>query len=186
MDDVAHAGGVDAHEGRLPLWAAVPLGAAAIAAAAQLVIPMSPVPMTMQTYAVLVVGGLGGSRVGAAAGMCYLVAAALGAPVLADGEGGMAALTGATAGYLLAFPVSAAFVGKIVHDRAGRPGLVKSFGAMIGGHAITLVLGTTWLASAIGLGEAVAGGLAPFIPGAVIKSALAVATLELIRRRGWG
>jgi biotin transport system substrate-specific component len=96
------------------------LGAAAVALAAQVAIPLSitRVPLTLQPLAVLVVGGLLGAAGGASALVLYLAAGASGLPVFAGGSAGALHLLGPTGGYLLAFPVAAAVTGWL----CGRPG----------------------------------------------------------------
>ena len=151
---------------------------------AWLEVPMRPVPMSMQTYAVVVVGALAGWRLGAAVVLAYLVVSAAGAPLLAGGESGIDALLGNTAGYLLGFIFSAAFVGFLAEGSWTNRGLLRSSLAMLMGHCITLVLGAAWLATRIGFLPAVEHGVLPFLAGAVAKSILASATVEVVRRIG--
>jgi biotin transport system substrate-specific component len=158
----------------------VVLGAAMLALASWIEIPMVPVPMTMQTYAVLVIGMLLGWRVGALSVLVYLALAAIGVPVLAGGGAGVARLVGPTAGYLGGFLAAVVLVGWLASR--GWIGIGRSLVAMILGHVVILGLGVTWLAGRIGWNDALAAGLIPFIPGAAIKSVLAAATVELVRR----
>ncbi len=154
-------------------------GAASLALAAQLQVPMVPVPMTLQTHAVLVIGALAGVRLGTAAIGLYLVAAAVGLPVLAGGASGLDALTGKTAGYLLGFVPAA-----LICARGARPGRrwPTVLGAMLLAHAVILALGGAWLARAIGAEAALTAGVLRFLPGAFVKSALAAATIQAARR----
>src|SRR3954463_9008033 len=94
----------------------VAVGALLGAAAAQVVVPLpfTPVPMTLQPLAVLVVGGLLGAAAGVSALILYLAVGALGLPVFAAGGSGVLHLVGPTGGYLLAFPVAAAVTGALV------------------------------------------------------------------------
>ena len=100
---------------------AVPLGAALVAAAAQISVPLpgTPVPVTLQPLAVLVVGGLLGAPLGAASLLLYLALGAAGLPVFTPfGVPGLGRLLGPTGGYLLAYPLAAFAVGRIAGDTA--------------------------------------------------------------------
>jgi biotin transport system substrate-specific component len=161
----------------------VALGAVAVAVAAWIEVPMVPVPMTMQTYAVLVTGALLGWRLGAAAMIVYLAAAAIGLPVLSGGSSGLDRLIGATAGYLAGFVVAAAVVGWLAERGWTGAGVARCAAAMALGHAVVLGLGVTWLAAHIGWSQALAAGLTPFILGAIVKSVLAAVTVMAIAKR---
>ena len=156
-------------------------GIVVLAASSQAAIPMVPVPITLQTLAVTLIGALYGWRLGALTVAAWLAAAALGLPLLSGGAGGFEPFTGPTAGYLFAFPPAAALTGVLVERgwNGQRPG--RAFLAMLAGNALCLVLGTAWLATAIGA-AAVKAGFLPFLPGAVVKSAVGAAVLvSLIR-----
>ncbi len=143
-------------------------------------VPMFPVPMTMQTFAVTLVGALYGWRLGALAVTAWLLEAVLGLPVLAGGAAGPAYFLGPTAGYLLAFPFAAALVGWLVeHGWNGqRAGL--SFLAMLIGNFVCLALGAAWLAVLTDSLTALTLGVTPFVLGAGLKSVLAAATLWIV------
>lgn len=143
---------------------------------------MVPVPMTMQTYAVVIVGALAGWRLGAVVVLAYWLAAAAGAPVLAGGASGMDSVSGNTAGYLLGFIFSAALVGFLAERSWTSRGLLRSSLVMVIGHGITLALGAAWLSTRIGWLPAIDHGVSPFLIGAVAKSILAAATVEALRR----
>jgi biotin transport system substrate-specific component len=102
----------------------VVIGAAVVALAAQVAVPLpfTVVPLTLQPLAVLVVGGLLGAAAGAAALVLYLAAGATGLPVFAGGSAGAIHLIGPTGGYLLAFPVAAAVTGRLLGLADGRSG----------------------------------------------------------------
>jgi biotin transport system substrate-specific component len=150
------------------LWALV--GALAIATGAQVSVPMVPVPMTLQTLAVVGVGLLGGARVGAGAAALYLGLVLVGLPVLSDGRaaGGAAFLDLASAGYVVGF-VPAGAVAGLAHRR--RPGWLLAGGLVA--HGVVLAVGVPVLATWIGGAEALDKGLWPFLPGAVVKSVVA-------------
>ncbi len=163
-------------------WLLVPLFAALMAAGARADVPMAPVSMTLQSLAVVLAGAVLGPWRGAAAAALYLAAGAAGLPVFAGGAGGAEHLGGATAGYLAAFPLAAGLVGA-----AAARGWTGSFGGafavLLAGHGLILGLGAGWLATRIGLGAALAGGLWPFLPGAAVKSAAGALLLGLRRAR---
>jgi len=161
--------------------AAVVLGAALVAAAAQVAIPLpgTPVPLTLQPLAVLLVGGLLGPWLGASSLLFYLALGAAGLPVFTPvGLPGIARLLGPTGGYLLAYPVAAFAVGRLAGDgtRATRLALAALVGMVLihlGGLAQLLLL-TGSIAGALRLGTL------PFVVGDLIKVALAVLILKPI------
>lgn len=167
---------------RSALWKifAVVIGILCLILSSYIEVPMIPVPMTMQTYAVLVIGALFGWRLGAATVLAWLSLAALGLPLLSGSNGGLQAFTGPTAGYLFAFVLAAALTGWLAQQgwNAKRP--VLAFSAMLLAHAVCLLFGALWLATKIGLEPAITGGVTPFLIGAIVKSALAVATLKAL------
>jgi biotin transport system substrate-specific component len=147
------------------VWTLV--GAALIAVGAQLDVPMHPVPMSLQSLALLAAGVVGGWRIGLAASLLYLTAGALGAPVFAGGSSGWDALTGPTAGYLIGFPIAAVAAALICRLKPKH----LAFIAGLAGHALILGLGWVWLAQTIGAQAAWSGGVQPFLIGAIAKSA---------------
>ncbi|ATU93581.1 biotin transporter BioY [Phyllobacterium zundukense] len=162
---------------------AVLIGTAFLAVSSWISVPMVPVPVTMQTFAVTMVGALYGWRLGGITVIAWLFESFVGLPVLANGMPGQIAFAGPTAGYLVSFPVVAAFVGFLA-ERGFTRNPFASFGVMLLGNALCLVLGAFWLANIIGFEKAWTFGVAPFIAGGVLKSALAAATIELLRRSG--
>ena len=143
---------------------------------ARVQIPFWPVPMTMQTFAVLVIGMAYGARLGAATVAVYLLEGAVGLPVFAVG-GGLAYFAGPTAGYLFGFLAAAFLVGSLAErgwDRSPRLTVL----AMTLGTGVILVCGVVWLSVFLGnAGEAVKVGLLPFVPAALFKIALAAVVL---------
>lgn len=161
--------------------ATVVFGSLLIAAATQIEVPFFPVPMTMQTFAVLLVGLLFGARLGAAAVLVYLGEAALGLPVL-SGAANMATLfvKPATIGYLVGF-VGAAFVAGLIAERtAGR--LWGAVAAAFAGEVVLMALGVAFLAWLIGAEKAVTFGFLPFLLGDALKIVLAVAVARGVGR----
>ena len=161
---------------------AILLGTLLLAASSWVEVPMVPVPMTMQTYAVVLVGALCGWRMGGLIVLAWLGEALIGLPVLAGGTGGPMRFAGPTGGYLIGFLAAAALVGWLAERGWTGGNLVRSFTAMLLGHAVALALGVCWLATLIGWEKAVAAGFVPFIAGTLVKSAFAVATVEAARR----
>lgn len=166
------------------LWqvAAVAIGTLLLALSSRIEVPMIPVPITMQTFAVTLVGALYGWRLGALTILAWLGEAAIGMPVLAGGSGGLAPFVGPTAGYLVSFPIVAALVGWLVERGWNGDRVFMAFAAMLIGNGLCLVIGALWLAGLFGFEKAVALGVTPFILGGVLKSALAAATLRLFPR----
>lgn len=159
-------------------------GSLLLAASAKVQVPFWPVPMTMQTFVVLVLGAAYGWRLGLGTLLVYLAEGALGLPVFAGTPEkgiGLAYMAGPTGGYLIGFAVAAALVGWIVENGRAR-GLFGLALAMILGHAAIFAFGIGWLAVSIGWAKAVAAGLTPFWAATIFKTALAVAALEGLRR----
>lgn len=155
-------------------------GAALIALSAQVAIPLpfTPVPITGQTFSVLLVGAALGTARGGSSAALYVLAGALGAPVYADGAHGWAVLAGATGGYLLAFPLAASLAGRLA-ERGWDRRFSSALGAMLCGNVVVYLLGLPWLAVSLGVGleRALELGLYPFVPGDVLKLYLAAALL---------
>lgn len=165
----------------LPLRIAFVLaGTLALALASRISVPMVPVPITMQTFAVTMIGALYGWRLGTVTVLAWLGEAMVGLPVLAGGAGGIAPFAGPTAGYLVAFPLMAAMVGWLAERGWTGARLVRSFAAHFAANIFCLVLGGAWLATLIGTEKALMLGVVPFILGAVLKSALAAALLKAV------
>jgi len=159
-------------------------GTLVLALASHIAVPMVPVPITMQTFAVTMIGALYGWRLGALTVLAWLGEAMLGFPVLANGGGGLAPFTGPTAGYLVAFPLMALMVGWLAERGWTGDNVVRSFTAHFAANVLCLALGGLYLGSLIGAEKGWLLGVAPFILGAVLKSALAAAVLKGIRIYG--
>jgi biotin transport system substrate-specific component len=158
---------------------AVLLGAALVAIAAQIAIPLpgTPVPITLQPLAVLIVGGLLGPSLGAGAMILYLALGAAGLPVFTPyGLPGVARLVGPTGGYLLAYPVAAFAVGRLAGD--GR-GLGRLALAVLAGLVLIYLGGAAQLTILTGRADlALRLGTLPFLAGDLLKLALAVLVLK--------
>ncbi|MER8430269.1 biotin transporter BioY [Mesorhizobium caraganae] len=158
---------------------AVVLGTLFLALSSYIEVPMVPVPVTMQTFAVTLIGALYGWRLGAITIAAWLVEGAVGFPVLAGGAAGASHFVGPTGGYLFAFPLVGALVGWLAERGWNGSRVLLAFAAMVLGNLACLVLGTAWLAVMIGLEQAITFGFLPFLVGGLLKSALGAATLKL-------
>ncbi|EHS48911.1 BioY protein [Rhizobium sp. PDO1-076] len=159
------------------------IGTGVLALASQISVPMVPVPITMQTFAITMIGVLYGWRLGALTVLAWLGEAMIGLPVLANGGAGLAPFVGPTAGYLVSFPLIAALAGILAEKGWTGECVVLSFSAHLIANILCLAIGGAWLSWLIGLEKGLALGVTPFILGAVLKSALAAAVLMALGRR---
>ena len=148
---------------------------------AQVEVPMVPVPMSLQTYAVLVIGAVAGPPLAGGTLLLYLLAGALGLPVFAGGASGLHHLAGNTAGYLVGFVLAAILVGFLA-ERWARDSFARLTVSLLLGHVVVLGLGATWLATKIGATAAIEGGFLPFLVGGLTKSILGAATVVWLER----
>jgi biotin transport system substrate-specific component len=155
----------------------------ALCAQISIPVPGSPVPVTGQTFAVLLSAAAIGPVRGALAQTLYVGLALLGVPVLAEHAGGSTIVFGATGGYLLGFIVAAVVVGSLARRFDSRKPLAV-FLAYVAGSAVIYLFGVTWLSHSTGLslGTAVSLGLTPFLLGDLVKAALAAGALPLAWR----
>lgn len=153
----------------------------ALAAQVAIPLPWTPVPITGQTFAVLLTGALLGSRLGALAMIAYLIEGASGLPFFAAGGTGLQRLLfSPTSGYLLSYP-AAAFVVGLLAERGWDRRYLTAAAAMAIGSIVILLSGWAWLTRFVGTAAAWQAGVAPFLIGDVIKIALAAAVLP----SGW-
>jgi biotin transport system substrate-specific component len=154
-------------------------------------IPTTPIPITMQTFAVLLLGALYGPRLGAATMALYLFEGLAGLPVFAGGRSawspssvpGLPVIIGPTAGYLLSWPLAAALVGALA-TRGWDRRVASAVPAMLLGNLVILACGFVWLAAATALltgapnvPTLLAASVWPFLPGDAIKVGLAALAL---------
>ncbi|MEP7172872.1 MAG: biotin transporter BioY [Aestuariivirga sp.] len=175
------------------------LGSAIVAVSAQLSVPLYPVPMTLQTLAVLAVGAAYGARLGALTLALYAFEGAIGLPVFANFEGGLFLLTGEITprgGYIIGFILAAGLVGYLVEKGWGA-NVFKLCTAMLMGAAVVYVPGLIWLVGWLivmkgmvitsAITAAFSSGVLPFIVGDIIKAVLAAlafpAAFSLLGRR---
>jgi biotin transport system substrate-specific component len=162
-----------------------------IAACAQFTIPIGDVPITGQSFAVLLTGALLGSRLGAAAVIAYLIEGAVGLPFFAGGGSGLVRFFGPTAGYLVAFP-AAAFITGAFAEHGWDKRYHTAVAAMAIGSAVILLSGWVWYSILTNtlLNISFSLSVLRFLPGDVIKIALAAAVLPtgwaLLKRKASG
>ena len=171
-----------ARAGSLPTQAVLVLGGSLLLAiAAKVQVPFWPVPMTLQTLAVLVIGAVFGARLAGATVLAYLAEGALGLPVFASGAG-LAYLAGPTGGYLVGFLLAAMFLGWC-SDRCLLRRLPVALGLFFVAQVLIFAPGVGWLAAFIGLPEAVMAGAVPFLAGEALKLVLAALLVTGLWRR---
>ena len=145
-------------------------GSLCVAGMAQVRIPLpfTPVPITGQTFAVLLVGASLGSRRGAASLVLYLLLGLLGLPFFAGGTSGLSALLGPTGGYLVGFVLAATLVGSLAARGLDRrvPGALLAF---LAGEIVIYLFGVAWLSVYLGIKQAIVAGFLPFLIGDAIK-----------------
>jgi biotin transport system substrate-specific component len=153
-------------------------GAGLVAACAQIVIERWPVPITGQTFGVLLVGASLGSIRGFASLSLYVLVGMLGAPIYQDQNQGWDYFMGPTGGYLIGFVVAAALIGWLAEQRWDRR-LSSAVAAMLTGNVVIYLFGLPWLAAEIDTGftETLELGLYPFVVGDLLKLYLAGALL---------
>jgi biotin transport system substrate-specific component len=156
------------------------IGSILLTLSAKIQVPFWPVPMTMQTFVVLVLGVAYGWRLAGATVLLYLAQGALGLPVFAGG-GGPAYMAGPTAGYLVGFLLAAVAVGWLA-ERGWARSWTSTLAAMLVGTAIIFACGLGWLSTLIGLPKAIDAGLKPFLLSEAVKIALATALVPFTWR----
>jgi len=129
---------------------------------------------------VLALAAAYGSRLGLATVVTYLVEGVVGLPVFQSG-GGLAVLSGPTAGYLAGFVLATWVVGSL-SERGAMRSLPSAFGVLFLGDAINMVLGTVWLTTLIGFEKALLAGSLMFLPAEALKIALATALTRVTAR----
>lgn len=149
-------------------------GLTALAAQWRIPLPFTPVPITGQTFAVLLAGAALGGRLGATSQLLYLAAGAVGLPVFTEASGGPDTFLGPTAGYLVGFVVAAAVVGRLAEARRDRRVLTAT-ASFVAGTAVIYAFGVAGLVVNTGMpvAEAFAKGVVPFLVGDAVKAAVA-------------
>ena len=180
FEAVLPAAGADVARRRLRDGLVVLGATLALWLSAKVSIPIGPVPISMQTFAVLAIGAALGPRLGALAVLAYLGQGALGLPVFAGTPEkgiGLAYMVGPTGGYLVGFAVAAFTVGLLAR-RGWDRSVVPATAMMLIGHAVVFAFGLLWLGTVIGWDRPVLSiGLTPFLIGTLAKSLLAAVVL---------
>jgi len=164
----------------LPVQAAIVVaGVVAMAAAGRFSIPIGPVPITLQTYALFVLAGLFGGRLALVIVAAWLACGAFGLPVLADGAAGWRVIWGYSAGFFVGMAAAAYVCGQAAPKAKGWIALTALF---VAGHAIVLAVGWGGLLATMSPRAAFDSGVLPFLPGAAAKSLAAALTVRLVSR----
>lgn len=163
------------------LAVAVVFGVCLLTLSAKMQVP-GPVPMTMQTLVVVLLGMAYGSRLGSATVLAYLLAGAAGLPVFANTPErgiGLAYMMGPTGGFLAGFLISAWVVGALA-ERGWDRTFLRCAIASIAGHVIILLAGLVWLSVLLGTAKAIEVGLLPFLASTALKTALNATAMPMI------
>ena len=155
-------------------------GTLLLAISSKVQVPFWPVPMTMQTFVIFLIGMTYGIRLSFATVALYLFEGAAGLPVFASG-GGIAYLIGPTAGYLYGMLFAAVVISYLANLGFSKTYFKATFSLLIG-SVIIFLIGITYLGSIIGYQKAIAAGLLPFIPSELFKIALAVSLIPTIQK----
>ena len=155
-------------------------GTVLLTISAKVQVPFWPVPMTMQTFVIFLIGMTYGVRLSFVTVALYLFEGAAGLPVFASG-GGIAYLTGPTAGYLYGMLLASVVISYLA-DLGFSKTYFKSFISLTIGSIIIFAVGIIYLGSIIGYQKAIVAGLLPFIPSELFKIALAVALIPTVQK----
>jgi len=155
----------------------------ALAAQWRFYLPFTPIPITGQTFAVLLSGAALGWRLGGAAQVLYVGAGLVGLPVFAGGGSGFDTITGSSGGYLVGFVIAAALVGHLA-ERGQDRRVDTAAAAFLLGSVTIYLFGVAWLMQVTGweLPEAMAKGVAPFVVGDLVKAGFAALALPAVWR----
>ncbi|MGB0682152.1 MAG: biotin transporter BioY [Magnetovibrionaceae bacterium] len=153
------------------------LGSLVLALSAKIQVPFWPVPMTLQSLAIITIGMAFGMKLATFTVLLYLGEGLVGIPVFAGAGAGPAYLMGPTAGYLAGFVMAAAFCGWMA-ERGWDRHWLKALAALTIGHLLMFIPGVAWLATLMGLEKAMAVGFTPFVAATVLKTLLAAALLQ--------
>lgn len=150
-------------------------------------LPLTPVPMTLQTFFIMLAGYVLGARWGGVSILLYLLLGAAGLPVFSGGSAGAGHLLGPTAGFLWSFPVAAFVVGAFAEAGDGRPGAQRlgfKVAGAVAGSVVIYALGTVQLMNffEMGVWQALAVGVVPFVPSAAVEVAAAIGASESLNR----
>ena len=156
----------------------------ALSAFVRIPLPFTPVPLTLQTLVVLLLGAALGRKYGTVTQASYILLGAIGMPIYAGASFGLMHLAGPTGGYLIGFIAAAYLIGKLI-PKTHSVSFIKIFGVMLLGSIVILLLGTIQLSILLHLSwhQAFIAGFLPFIPGDIIKSIIAARIYHRIQNR---
>ncbi len=158
----------------------IALGVLVLFAGSQIAIPLQPVPVTMQTVAVMLIGLLYSRRSALASVMLYTALGGLGLPVFQGFDGGFSHLYGPTAGYIVGFTASV----YVMTGLREQFGLTSFWGILCNclvGTLVVFLFGVSWLASIVGVKDAIMFGVVPFIMPGTVKAVALSGALRFIR-----
>ena len=152
----------------------------ALGALIRIPLPFTPIPITLQTFFVLLAGAMLGSKRGTLSQMVYVFAGTAGIPIFAGMSSGLALLAGPTGGFLAGFLLAPSVVSYFIGGSSSRFRLI---GALLAGTALIFLFGNLWLWKLTGgtLMNTLTLGLVPFIPGAIVKIGLVIAVVEAFK-----
>ncbi|WP_341787811.1 biotin transporter BioY [Rickettsia endosymbiont of Cantharis rufa] len=159
------------------------LGVALLAICSQITIPFKPIPVTLQTIAVLFIGLTYDKITAPLTMLCYIAIGVMGAPVMMNYSGGLAKLTGPTAGYLVGFPIAVHVMASLKSKAFTANKFLNQFILYLTGNAIVSGLGWLWLSKFLGLKEAFYSGILFFIVPGIIKSILLVGLVNIVKSK---
>lgn len=154
------------------------IGTGLITLSSYITVPLYPVPVTAQTLVVLLIGLSFGPQLAFMTISLYLFQGAIGLPVFAGGAGGFGALLSPTGGYLFGFLAAGSLLGFLARRGFGKS-FVTTIIAMVAGNAVIYLLGVSWLANFIGIENALAHGILPFLYGDALKILTAAALMPV-------
>lgn len=156
--------------------------AAGTAAGAYILIPLPPVPITLQTLFLNLAGALLGGRLGALSQVVYVLLGVIGLPVFAGGKAGMGVLLGPTGGYLIGFIVAAYVVGKLIEIKK-KPDFIWNLFSMVAGTIVIYVFGVIQLSfiAKLSISKSISVGVLPFLIGDALKIIAAALIILKIR-----
>ncbi|MCF8129242.1 MAG: biotin transporter BioY [Deltaproteobacteria bacterium] len=157
---------------------------AGTAAGAYIIIPLPPVPITLQTLFVGLAGALLGARLGALSQVIYLLIGIIGLPVFNGGKAGLGVLLGPTGGYLIGFVVGAWVIGALMRLKR-KPGFAWTVAALAAGTVVIYLLGVAQLCvvAKLSLNKAIAVGVLPFLIGDLVKILATAFVVQKIKPR---
>lgn len=158
---------------------AVLAGTAFLSLSSYVTVPMWPVPLTLQTLAVALVGAFYGWRLGGITIVAWLLEGLAGLPVLAGGTGGVLHFFGPTGGYLLSYPLMGMLVGWLVTRGWNGSKPMLAFCAAALSASLCLAMGAVWLSLFVGVAAAFTAGVVPFVLGEILKAGLVAMTLAI-------